>query len=75
MDELSAFGVPLTHDGVAFPTQMLFVERVSDITEDGWDYIGETRYLNWVIIPTRSQSNADSEDWAEQERPLVVQQD
>jgi hypothetical protein len=59
MLEMSDWGAPMTHDGALPTDQVLFVESVDDITEDGWKYMEKTTQLNWVIIPYRTQKYAN----------------
>lgn len=49
----STWGAPLTHDGCLPVESVIWVERLTDITEDGWERIFQTAQINWVIIPMR----------------------
>lgn len=50
---VSEWGAPMNYDG-ALPTEsVIWVERLTDITDDGWDRIFQTQQINWVIIPLR----------------------
>lgn len=52
--EFSEWGAPMTHDGTLPTEQTIFVDAVDDITEDGWEFLQNTRHINWVIIPLRT---------------------
>lgn len=38
-----------------------FVERLSDITPDGWDYVRQSSNYEWIIIAMRSEHAPDYE--------------
>jgi hypothetical protein len=46
------------HDKRLYP---FFIESVSDITEEGWAHVTNSRNLSWVIIPNRSRNAVVSE--------------
>lgn len=50
---MSIWGAPLTHDGTLPTESVIWVDRLTDIDEDGWDRIFQTAQINWVIIPLR----------------------
>ncbi len=47
---LSYWGLPLNWDGSGPVEKLLYVDKFSDITEHGWDFLYKTRFLNWAIM-------------------------
>lgn len=52
---MSFWGAPMTHDGTAPTEAVIWVDALTAITPDGWARILQTRHLNWVIIPLRTE--------------------
>jgi len=52
---MSEWGAPLTHDGTLPTEAVLWVDKMSDITDDGWESILASRQINWVLIPLSTE--------------------
>lgn len=50
----SYWGLPVNWDGHEQRVYPFFVPSVDSIQSGGWEFIGQSTNLSWVIIPERS---------------------
>lgn len=55
-ERVSFWGAPMTHDGALETEAVIWVDRLTDITPEGWERILRTMQINWVIIPLRTSN-------------------
>lgn len=57
--QFSVFGAPMTHDGSLPTNNVIYIQRIADITPAGWAHLYLIRRPDWVIIPLEAARHGD----------------